>query len=700
MSNISYITKEKLRNSGADKSQAEQILEILNKHQENPEACWKALSRDVLTPDLPDDLHQNLFRGVYRQDDKFSDAPPAWFPDDQNRNTNLHRLLDRLNLDTYEALHRFSVTQKAEFWKTMADMLYISFHHPAKETLKINHGPEHAQWFKGARMNIAESCFQATPEKPAITYGDESGKLNHLSYGELRDLAGKIANGLKASGFQKGDKAAVDMPMTAEAVAIYLGIIFAGGAVVSIADSLAADEVKKRLQIAEAKWLFTQDVILRGNKKIPLYEKLPAIPEMTTIVLPAETHVSVSLRNGDISWENFLSGNSGFEPVSMSPEDHCNILFSSGTTGDPKAIPWSHIAPLKAAADGFAHQDIQPQDVVAWPTNLGWMMGPWLIFATFINRATMALFYGAPTGKPFGEFVQNAGITVLGVVPSMVKRWRTANSLEGLDWSKIKLFSSTGESSNPQDYLWLMARAGYKPVIEYCGGTEIGGGYLTGTMLQPTSPAGFTTPTLGLDLVLLDERNQRNDEGEVFLIPPSIGLSTTLLNKDHNKAYYDTPRPGNGWKSASGIPLHDQTGDEESYPVLREHGDTFRKLRNGFYRAQGRADDTMNLGGIKTSSVEIERLLDTLPEIRETAAIAAEPPGGGPNRLVVFYTPHAGKTPESDDLLKRFQKQISTHLNPLFKIHEIISKPDLPRTASNKVMRRILRQEYKQVKRI
>lgn len=700
MSNISYIIKEELRNSGADEIQAQQILEILHTHRENPEACWKTLSRDVLTPDMPDDLHQNLFQGVYQQDDKLSDAPPAWFPEKQNRNTNLHKLLDALHLDTYEALHKFSVTQKAEFWKTMADMLHIPFHHPAKETLNTDHGPEHAKWFNGACMNIAEACFQAAPEKTAITYGDESGKLKHLSFGELRDLAGKIANGLKASGFEKGDKAAVDMPMTAEAVAIYLGIVFAGGAVVSIADSLAADEVKKRLQIAEAKWLFTQDVILRGDKKIPLYEKLPDIPEMTGIVLPAETHVSVSLRDGDISWEDFLSENPGFEPVSMSPEDHCNILFSSGTTGDPKAIPWSHIAPLKAAADGFAHQDIQSQDVVAWPTNLGWMMGPWLIFATFINRATMALFYGAPNGKPFGEFVQNAGVTVLGVVPSMVKRWRTSKSLEGLDWSKIKLFSSTGESSNPQDYLWLMARAGYKPVIEYCGGTEIGGGYLTGTMLQPASPAGFTTPALGLDLILLDERNQRNNEGEVFLIPPSIGLSTTLLNKDHDKAYYDTPRPGSGWKSASGIPLHHQTGDEKSYPVLRKHGDTFRKLRNGFYRAQGRADDTMNLGGIKTSSVEIERLLDTLPEIRETAAIAAEPPGGGPNRLVVFYTPHTGKTLNAEDMLKRFQKQISTYLNPLFKIHEIISKPDLPRTASNKIMRRVLRQEYEKVKRI
>ncbi|MDZ7775345.1 MAG: AMP-binding protein [Bacteroidales bacterium] len=255
------------------------------------------------------------------------------------------------------------------------------------------------------------------------------------------------------------------------------------------------------------------------GKELPLYEKLLETDPVQTVVLPAREKIAAPLRRGDLSWTDFLPESTAFTPVSCTAGEYCNILFSSGTTGAPKAIPWTHATPIKAAADGFAHQDIQPDDVVAWPTNLGWMMGPWLIFATLINQATMGLFYGAPTGKNFGRFVQDARVTILGVIPSMVKHWKQTGSLQGLNWTKIKLFSSTGESSNPQDYLWLMAQAGYKPVIEYCGGTEIGGGYMTGTLLQPASPAAFTTPALGLDIIILDDQQQPASEGASIASP-------------------------------------------------------------------------------------------------------------------------------------------------------------------------------------
>ena len=124
-------------------------------------------------------------------------------------------------------------------------------------------------------------------------------------------------------------------------------------------------------------------------------------------------------------------------------------------------------------------------------------MGPWLIYASLLNRATMALYADAPTGRGFGEFVARARVNVLGLVPSIVKAWRSDDRMRGLDLSAIKCFGSTGEASNAVDYLYLMMLAGYRPVIEYCGGTEIGGGYLTGTLVQPASPATFSTPALG-----------------------------------------------------------------------------------------------------------------------------------------------------------------------------------------------------------
>ena len=558
----------------------------------------------------------------------------------------------------------------------MVKKLGIRFKTPYEKIVDLSKGPEFPSWLVGAKLNIAESCFQTTSGKTAIIYQEEGGPLKTISYKELDQLSNRVANGLKKLGFKKGDAIAIDMPMRMESVAIYIGIVMAGSVVVSIADSFSSQEIATRLGISKAKGVFTQDVIIRGDKTLPLYTKVTAALAPLTILLPARGSLATQLRKGDFEWKNFLSDNDQFDPVLCNPSDHTNILFSSGTTGDPKAIPWTQTTPIKCAADGYLHHDIQPGDVVAWPTNLGWMMGPWLIYASLINKATMAIYYGAPTGREFGEFVEQAKITVLGLVPSIVKVWRQTECMKGLNWTKIKAFSSTGECSNAEDYLFLMSLANYRPVIEYCGGTEIGGGYITGTLVQTASPAIFTTPTLGLDFAILDEFGKPTNNGELFIIPPSIGLSTELLNQDHHVVYYkDTPSGPHG-------------------ELLRRHGDQIEALPGGFFCAHGRADDTMNLGGIKISSAEIERVLNKLGLITETAAIAVNPPGGGPSQLVIYVVPKAGTKIEKQSLQDLMQKTIKEDLNPLFKIHDTVIIDSLPRTASNKVMRRVLRDRY------
>jgi acetyl-CoA synthetase len=220
-----------------------------------------------------------------------------------------------------------------------------------------------------------------------------------------------------------------------------------------------------------------------------------------------------------------------------------------------------------------------------------------------------------------------------------------------------------------------MAKAGDHPVIEYCGGTEIGGGYITGVVTRPCVPGAFNAKALGLDFVIVNEAGNDADEGEVFLLPPSIGLSTTLLNRDHHQAYYaDCPsRPG-------GV-------------LLRRHGDQMKALPGGYWSAHGRADDTMNLGGIKVSSAEIERTLQAVSGVTETAAIAVAP-GGGPDRLVIYAVGADGPAWEKKELLSAMQDVLKRDLNPLFKIHDVILVDALPRTASNKVMRRVLRDRY------
>ena len=679
------LTLEQLVTCGLEKAEALQITETVNRilPTQSPTACWYEISRYILTPQHPFALHQLLYETVYADFDRTTHGPPpAWFPTDEDiTEANITRLMAELHIKTYPEFHAWSIANRDTFWQMMIDTLGIKAAGVYPKAQRDATGIA----TKLAKLNIVESCFKAPNDAIAIVAQRENDeRLQTLTYQELESLTNRVANGLVEIGMEQGDAIAIDMPMTAESVAVYLGIVKAGCVVVGIADSFAPDEIATRLRIGNAKAIFTQDYINRASKRLPLYEKVIAANAPKAIVFSSEGGDTVARpqREDDMTWGDFLSDMETFTAVPCHPDAHTNILFSSGTTGEPKAIPWTHTTPIKTAVDAYLHHDIHPGDVLAWYTNLGWMMGPWLIYASFINKATIALYDGVPTGRGFGVFVQNAEVSMLGVVPTLVRAWKNTGCMHGLDWRAIRAFSSTGECSNPEEMLFLMSLADYKPVIEYCGGTEIGGGYITGTRVQPAAPSMFTTPALGVDFLLFDGNGKPTENGEVFIIPPSLGLSTSLLNADHNEVYFaGTPQPN-----------------------LRRHGDAIERLGNGFetepwlagikYRVHGRVDDTMNLSGIKVSSAEIEEVLNVVSEVQETAAVAVSPKDGGPSQLVIYAVLTVSETaPTKQELHTTLQTALSAHLNPLFRIHEVVIVNALPRTASNKIMRRLLRQQ-------
>ncbi|MFH7030604.1 MAG: AMP-binding protein [Heteroscytonema crispum UTEX LB 1556] len=701
------LSLEQIINCGLEPKIATAILPQVNQWLASLPAvdCWQHLTQYILKPKYPFALHELLYKVTFSDWDSSQGVPPAWFPsDEQIQATNIAALMAEegkgLKLDSYSEFHAWSVQHRDEFWEIIIQRLGIRLREKYTQIVDLSLGVESPPWLVGARFNIVESCFQAPPDAPAIIFQPDGGSIATLTYGELYALTNQVANGLVDAGFFPGDAIAIAMPMTAESVAMYLGIIKAGCVVVSIADSFAAAEIATRLRISKAKAIFTQDYIWRGGKQLPLYAKVvdADAPRVIVVKTCAQTGVgdkgdgcggngdigNYELRVGDLVWEEFLSANEEFDAFAATSDAYINILFSSGTTGEPKAIPWTQATPIKCAADGHLHHDIHPGDVVAWHTNLGWMMGPWLIYASLINQAAIALYYGMPVTRNYGEFIQNAYVNMLGVVPSLVSTWKATACMHGLNWSAIKAFSSTGECSNPQDMLYLMSLAGYKPVIEYCGGTEIGGSYITGTLVQPCAPGTFTTPALGLDLIILDADENPANKGEVFIIPPSIGLSTELLNKDHHQVYFanSPPLPPS---PPLPIPLP---------PTLRRHGDQMERLPNGYYRAHGRVDDTMNLGGIKVSSAEIEQVLNAEAGICETAAVAIYPPEGGPSQLVIYAVVKPDVEENKAVLMACLQVAIRQRLNPLFKIYDLVIVDTLPRTASNKVMRRVLREKY------
>ena len=751
----------------------------IERGEHGPQALWREISKRVLHPfKHPLALHQWVAGFVFDAavwDVATLGPAPLWTPTaDACADTNLARFMrdfsrhlkaEGLACPEWERgctgdpaadwplLQRVSYDHPTLFWPLVLEKLGIHFETPPTRVLDA---PANA-WLPGARLNIAESCFaKRDPEMDAVVYADPGGAVRRLSRGELRAKCVEVMNALRAAGFAPGDRVAIDMAMHLESVCIYLGLVLAGCVAVSIAESFSAGEIASRVRISEAKAIFASEHvharIVEGGVK-------------RCIVVPPGAHDGGALAtttnladggDGHQAWADFMRagklwakqhGNCATHVCAS--DDISNILFSSGTTGDPKAIPWSHVTPIRCGSDAFAHHDIRERDVVCWPTNLGWMMGPWLLYAALLNGAAVALFHGSPTDRLFPKFVEQARVTMLGLVrrrpappaparlvrrrrprpaaaaspqvPTMVNAWRLSKTVEGSDWGRIRCFSSSGEASSPEAYHWLMATGGYasrrvsdtaraagrpgshllspapppslyryKPVIEYCGGTEIGGGFLTGTMLQPCAPSTFTTPSIGARICLLHDDGSRSEghtappgKGELALHPPMLGTSTRLLNRDHDECYYA------GMPSAPG-----PVGVNGGAPItLRRHGDAMERLPSGAYRAHGRIDDTMNLNGVKVSSAELEAACNRAHDaVLETAAVGVPPPGGGPEKLHVFVVLKKGQeAPPLNKLKILFNKAMAQALGPGYYTEGVHAVDSLPRTASNKVMRRVLR---------
>ncbi|MEN8250951.1 MAG: AMP-binding protein [Bacteroidota bacterium] len=677
MGNI-LMDKNQLIDFGLTLDEADKIISSL-KELETLESLekWRAVCRTILKPEMPITLHQYLHRWAFNDWDESLSPIPAWSPDaNEVEESNIHQIMSEINIDNYEDFYSWSIKNPIEFNRLMINRLGIVFNQEPIDIMNMDKGVESPRWFYGGKLNIVESCFKAASDATAIIYERNNDAPGKLSYSELHEMVGRVKNSLNARGVKQGDRVAIAMPMTVEAAAIYLGIIAAGCSAVTVADSFSSEEMQIRFDLAKPVCVFCQDYLIRLGKRIPLYERVVQALNAPCIVIRADENNTTDLRSGDISWKKFLINDSNLEFVHANPDDEITLLFSSGTTGNPKAIPWTQTTPIKSANDAHLHHDIHAGDVLCWPTNLGWMMGPWLIFSALLNNAAIALNSSAPTTREFGKFVSDAKVTMLGLVPSIVSAWQSSDCIRGIDWSTIKAFSSTGETSNYHEMFFLMSLAGYKPVIEYCGGTEIGGGYIAGTLVQPSVPAMFSTPALGSDWLLLDEDGELTESGEIFFKPPTLGLSTSLVNGNHHDIYF------------AGTPL------SPTKELLRRHGDHIEKLPGGYYRAHGRVDDTMNLGGIKVSNIQIEEILSAEPEVKELAAVAVPAKGGGPNRLVIYV--YSVGTINVDTLKIKYQKLIRTKLNPLFKIFDVVQIDKLPRTASNKVMRRKLRSLYEQ----
>ena len=397
-----------------------------------------------------------------------------------------------------------------------------------------------------------------------------------------------------------------------------------------------------------------------------------------------------------MTWNHFLSHTrENYVSTPMLASDNLNIIFSSSTsTGKekpgekpkaPKALPWKAHSFVKSATDAHLHHDMQPGKVLCWPTNLGWMMGSFDIAAAFMNKGTLALYDGRPITREFGEFVQDVGVNVLGVVPALPEHWEKTRCMEGLDWSSIERFSSTGSPSTPSNYFYLSSLVpGFAPITEYMGGTEVGGGYITCTEHKPFVPSMFNTPTLGTELYISPEEENGLQKGEVYFVmrhgegqTPPMGLSTEILNYNHHDKYF-----------YGGLRTPD--GD-----LLRHHGDILQ-YNHGYYQSGGQADDGIKINGIKTSSTEIEDFIKSahIHGLKDVVVVAIRPPQGGEDKVVAFTVMDENSHVPHDILKKKCVEAIRARNPQLSRLHDVVTLEQLPLTPTGKIKRQYLADDY------
>jgi acetyl-CoA synthetase len=391
---------------------------------------------------------------------------------------------------------------------------------------------------------------------------------------------------------------------------------------------------------------------------------------------------SVSMQDGrDRWWHALIDWQSNNAPTEhTSAEDPLMIIFTSGTTGQPKGALHTHCGfPIKAAQDMAMGLDLHADEVLYWLTDMGWMMGPWLVFGTLLLGATMMIYDGAPdypAPNRLWSLVERHHVTTLGISPTLVRaliRYGDA-PIKQHDLSSLRKFASTGEPWNPDPWLWLFNTVGQGklPIINYSGGTEISGGIVMGNVLLPLKPCAFSAPLPGMAADVVDEagRSVRGQVGELVIRKPWIGMTRGFWRNPDR--YIETY-----WSR---------------FPQVWVHGDWAAVDDDGLWYILGRSDDTIKVAGKRLGPAEVESILVSHPSVSEAAVIGV--PDELKGQSVVCFCVLKPDAAATADLREALKTLIADELGKPLKPKEVRFVKDLPKTRNAKVMRRIIRAAY------
>ncbi len=617
----------------------------------------------------------------------------VWEPDpDLVAASNLQAFMDRHGIESYEALQARSTEDIAWFWDAVLKNLDIEFYRDYDQIVDLSRGIAFPEWCVGGKMNIVHNLldkWQGTPveHRDALRYEAEDGATVTLTYGALHHRVCRCANALRAMGLAKGDRIGLFMPMTPEIVIAFLAIVKIGAVICPLFSGYGAGAVATRLQGAEAKALFTADGFTRRGKPIHLKETADdALAQCPTvehvIVAPHLGRDDTPMTDGrDVWWADAIEGHSGEAPTERTAaEDLVMIIYTSGTTGAPKGAVHTHCGfPVKGAQDMYHAMDLKPGETMYWMSDMGWMMGPWLVFGTLTIGATMVLYDGAPDypgPDRLWQLVEDHAVTHLGISPTLIRALKTEGEapVRPHDLSSLRAVGSTGSPWDPESWRWCFETVldGEKPIFNYSGGTEISGGILCGNLFTPLKPGAFSGPVPGMAANVVDVhgRSVRGEVGELVLRAPWIGMTRSFWGDDER--YLDSY-----WRR------FDETW---------VHGDFAAIDDDGLWYILGRSDDTINVAGKRLGPAEVEALLNAHDAVAESAAIGVPHEVKG-SEVVAFVVLRPDAT-ASDDLRTALLEQVVAELGKPLRPREIRFTNALPKTRNAKVMRRLIRDAY------
>lgn len=604
-----------------------------------------------------------------------------WIPDaatiDAAQSTALAR---HLGLATYEDVLAYSVAEPAAFWDAAVRWLDLGWETEWTQVVDDTRGVAWAEWFVGGRLNLAWSCVgrhvAERGDHQAIVVEHEDLSESTRTFAELWDEVGRLGQALRELGVAEGDRVAIVLPMGVESVAAIYAAARIGAIAVPIFSGFSATAIAARFEDCAVKAVIASDTTMRRGKPVPVRttveEALAIAPVEHVIIVGGEDHPH-------LDYAKLIDRADGADCPTLwvDSETPAFICYTSGTTGNPKGAVHTHAGLLvKLALEGRLVADLRPDDRAMWFTDMGWIMGPWITIGAHASGVTMVCLDGAPDFPDPGRLWQLAErqrLTFLGISPTLIRvlQGHGDELPRAADLSALRLFGSTGEPWNTEPYEWLfhVVGEGRRPIMNISGGTEIGAVIIGCDVTLPLAACSLGRPMPGMDIDVLDpDGGSLTDEvGELVIKAPFPSMTRGLWNAPDR--YIETY-----WSR---------------YPDIWTHGDWATRTSEGSWFLHGRSDDTLNIAGKRIGPAEYESALVADPDVREacTVGLPHAVKGEAVHCLVVLRD----GVVLDDDLQLRLRKAVERELGPAFRPERILQVTELPKTRSQKVVRRAVR---------